>query len=142
MVKKENLNNTYNPYQNITQTVDGGYVFQTIEYKWTRDTVPGVIGSKISDTTYNVTIYPNGQLVTMNPQASNPQVEALSVVVTQLQIATGETIPPGTSAMVSKIAEFRIMTTELYNAQARTLTKSVNVQELQAAYYMQVPVWL
>lgn len=66
--------------------------------------MPGQVVSSVSSTVYNVRVYPNGLSA------------ASSVVqVTQLQIASGQTIPTGTWAIIALAG---------------------------GSYYMQVPVWL
>ena len=73
--------------------------------------VPGQVQTPVSGQVYNVDLYENG--------TSAPSTQ--TVQVTQLQIASGETIPQGTWALVSNVIDD-------------------NGNVLQ--YVMQVPVWV
>lgn len=113
---------------------------------WERNVVPCKVGTKVEDNTYNVTLYPYGD---MTPLAANdpPTVTAtgdvegseftVSTTALQLQLHEDEIIPADTWTLAVLIQQWsarETYTDGILTSQTLTL--------LQQNTFMQIPVWL
>jgi len=116
------------------------YLKTTKYVQRTRVVCPGVVVSGTGDT-YRVRLYPNG----LNDASSGGST--LTETVKQLQIATAETIPAGTWALVWRYTESEVELAQIMESGAgtggeREVSRETRVRVIRREHRMQVPVWL
>lgn len=114
---------------------------------WKRATLPCQVGTVVSDNTYNVTLYPYGDMVPLKANDTEDDAEVyaditgsphiIETTAQQLQLRSGEEIPEESWCLAAYIVQFKVSETTRDGA-----VISQNLEELQSGCYIQLPVWM